>query len=73
VSAGAPHPAWVALARRLDATVVPVSPGDPLAEWLRRGHARAALLRPDRVVLATARRHGPGDGGAWIELLTART
>ncbi|MGH3717181.1 MAG: hypothetical protein ACRDT4_27520, partial [Micromonosporaceae bacterium] len=78
VSAGAPHPALASLARRLYAPVLPVRRGDPLATWLRRGHAGAALLRPDRVVLATARRRRglPGADLAraaptWLHLVAA--
>jgi 3-(3-hydroxy-phenyl)propionate hydroxylase len=39
------------LAEALGAMVVPAPP--PLREWLRSGHATAAVLRPDRVVMAT--------------------
>jgi 3-(3-hydroxy-phenyl)propionate hydroxylase len=42
----------------LDARGVAVhiaSPGSELAEWLRRGHAVAAIVRPDRTVMYAAR------------------
>lgn len=32
-----------------------VTPGTELAEWLRRGHASAAVVRPDRTVMYAAR------------------
>jgi 3-(3-hydroxy-phenyl)propionate hydroxylase len=34
------------------AVAVPVSPGDPLERWLRRGRAVAVVVRPDGTVLA---------------------
>lgn len=37
------------------ATVYFVATGNPLARWLRRGHIVAALIRPDRTVMATSR------------------
>ncbi|KAA1378604.1 bifunctional 3-(3-hydroxy-phenyl)propionate/3-hydroxycinnamic acid hydroxylase MhpA [Aeromicrobium fastidiosum] len=36
----------------LDCVVVETTPGDELATWLGRGRALAALVRPDRTVLA---------------------
>lgn len=42
--------------RHLDADALVASDGTtPLADWLRRGRARAVLLRPDHVVAAQAR------------------
>ncbi|OBH50877.1 3-(3-hydroxyphenyl)propionate hydroxylase [Mycobacterium mantenii] len=40
---------------RRGVTVVLARPGDPLATWLRRGHANAALVRPDRTVARAGR------------------
>ena len=59
------------LARRLDACVVQVGAADGAADtvvtgaaslrsWLRKGHAGAVLLRPDRAVLVSARPGRPG-------------
>lgn len=56
VSAGSPSPELQAVARQLEARVVP-APAE-LLPWLRRGRATAVLLRPDRVVLASADRRG---------------
>ena len=41
------------------ATAYVAAPGSELARWLRRGRVGAVLVRPDRTVMATARR--PGD------------
>ncbi|MBB4680059.1 bifunctional 3-(3-hydroxy-phenyl)propionate/3-hydroxycinnamic acid hydroxylase [Crossiella cryophila] len=41
-----------------DLTVVPVEPDSELGEWLGGNEIRAALVRPDRVVCATARDRG---------------
>jgi 3-(3-hydroxy-phenyl)propionate hydroxylase len=30
-------------------------PGAELADWLRRGHATAAIVRPDRTVMCASR------------------
>lgn len=38
------------------AAVFFAAPGSELARWLRRGRTTAALVRPDRTVMATARR-----------------
>ncbi|WP_220454457.1 hypothetical protein [Nocardioides immobilis] len=35
--------------------VLPTSPGEPLHDWLTRGRARAALVRPDGTVMAAGR------------------
>ncbi|OBI89139.1 bifunctional 3-(3-hydroxy-phenyl)propionate/3-hydroxycinnamic acid hydroxylase [Mycobacterium asiaticum] len=43
------------LLRSHDVTIVRTRPGDELDEWLRRGRAQAALVRPDRTVLRAAR------------------
>ena len=37
------------------AAVHVAAPGSELATWLRRGHAKAAIVRPDRTVLAAGR------------------
>jgi 3-(3-hydroxy-phenyl)propionate hydroxylase len=54
----APDAESLALARRLGARIVrlpSVRDDGVLAGWLRRGHARTVLIRPDRVVLAAGR------------------
>ena len=45
-----------ALADQRCVTVFFAAPGSELAQWLRRGRVAAALVRPDRTVMATARR-----------------
>lgn len=45
-----------ALADQRCATVFLAAPGSELARWLRRGRTTVALVRPDRTVMATARR-----------------
>jgi 3-(3-hydroxy-phenyl)propionate hydroxylase len=46
-------------------TAIHVAGGDSeLAEWLRKGHARAVIIRPDRTVLRAG-----GDAGALVRLL----
>lgn len=35
--------------------VVIVGAGTDLADWLRRGHSTAAIVRPDRTVMRAAR------------------
>jgi 3-(3-hydroxy-phenyl)propionate hydroxylase len=52
---GAPDDATRALAGDLGATLLRIGPRSVLGRWLRGGHARVALIRPDRVVLAAAR------------------
>ena len=47
------------LADKRGVTVLFAAPASELARWLSRGRAGAALVRPDRAVMATARR--PGD------------
>jgi 3-(3-hydroxy-phenyl)propionate hydroxylase len=39
------------------AVLVAAPPGTELNRWLRRSHARAALIRPDGTVQATTRDH----------------
>ncbi|WP_229402386.1 bifunctional 3-(3-hydroxy-phenyl)propionate/3-hydroxycinnamic acid hydroxylase MhpA [Micromonospora okii] len=53
VTARPVEPGTAAEARRRGVTLVPVQPASPLGRWLRRGGARAALVRPDRTVLGT--------------------
>jgi 3-(3-hydroxy-phenyl)propionate hydroxylase len=40
---------------RRGSILVPARPGTPLHRWLRRGHATAALVRPDGTVLRVGR------------------
>ncbi|WP_009476550.1 bifunctional 3-(3-hydroxy-phenyl)propionate/3-hydroxycinnamic acid hydroxylase [Rhodococcus sp. JVH1] len=40
---------------RRGAVVVPAPPGSDLGRWLARGHAAAAIVRPDRTVMRTSR------------------
>jgi len=44
------------LLRQRDTTAIVAEAGTELARWLRRGRTTAALVRPDRTVMATARR-----------------
>ena len=44
------------LIKQRGATTHFAAPGSELAQWLRRGHAVAAVIRPDRTVMATSRR-----------------
>jgi 3-(3-hydroxy-phenyl)propionate hydroxylase len=55
ITAVAPDPAQHALLERCGAKVHVVQPRGELAEWLRRGHARAAIVRPDRTVMRAGR------------------
>jgi len=55
---GPAEPSLVHLAQRLGAATVEIGPDSPLDGWLRRGHARAVVLRPDRVVLAAVPARG---------------
>ena len=50
-----PSPAQQAEIERRGAVVVPAHPGSQLHRWLRRGHARAAVVRPDGTVLRAGR------------------
>lgn len=61
------------LADQRRTTVFFAAPGSEVTRWLRRGRTTAALVRPDRTVMATARRPGdllshtpPCDFGAFI-------
>ena len=49
-------PARRLVAEQRGATAYFAAPGTELARWLRRGHTVAALVRPDRTVMATSRR-----------------
>lgn len=57
-------------ANRLDAVVIDADACDELRTWLRTwlGSARAAVIRPDRVVLTTYPRRG---AATWLTLLPA--
>ncbi len=50
-----PTPPERAVAEQRGAVVHIVEPGTALAAWLHRGHATAALVRPDRTVMACGR------------------
>lgn len=43
------------LLQQRGATAYPAQPGSDLAEWLSRGHATAAIVRPDRTVMCAGR------------------
>jgi len=49
-------PAQQLIAGQRGAVTYFTAPDTPLARWLRRGHTVAALVRPDRTVMATSRR-----------------
>ncbi|MFB9313474.1 bifunctional 3-(3-hydroxy-phenyl)propionate/3-hydroxycinnamic acid hydroxylase [Nocardioides plantarum] len=53
VTARAPAPSLAAPLAAADCAVVTVTAGHELAAWLRTGRAAAALVRPDRTVLAS--------------------
>ncbi|MCZ8381814.1 bifunctional 3-(3-hydroxy-phenyl)propionate/3-hydroxycinnamic acid hydroxylase [Mycobacterium sp. CPCC 205372] len=55
-----------ALAERAGAVVHVAEPGSEVAEWLRRGHATVAVVRPDRTVMCAGR-----DTAALFESLPA--
>jgi 3-(3-hydroxy-phenyl)propionate hydroxylase len=55
VTAAAPTPAQRAALDARGAAVVVAEPGTPLRVWLDRGRAGAAVVRPDRTVLAAGR------------------
>ena len=55
VTARAPEAADRLLAERLGTEVCVAEPGSELAEWLHRGRAEAAIIRPDRTVLRAGR------------------
>jgi 3-(3-hydroxy-phenyl)propionate hydroxylase len=50
-----PTAADEAALRRRGVVVLIPQPGDVLATWLRRGHANAAVVRPDRTVARAGR------------------
>lgn len=56
VTAAPLTPEQHALVDQRSATTYFAAPGTALAQWLRRGHTVAALVRPDRTVMATSRR-----------------
>ena len=53
VTTVAPTPDERASIERRGAVVHVAAPGSELAQWLRRGRASAALVRPDRTVMQT--------------------
>lgn len=55
VTAGNPTPAALEWLQRHHGVVLTVDRRSPLGEWLRRGHARSALVRPDGTVLSATR------------------
>jgi 3-(3-hydroxy-phenyl)propionate hydroxylase len=55
ITTAAPDPAQHELLERRGAKVHIVQPRTELAEWLRRGHVRAAIVRPDRTVMRAGR------------------
>jgi 3-(3-hydroxy-phenyl)propionate hydroxylase len=64
IVAGPVDPRLAALAERVGARSVrlgvDVTDDGQLAAWLAAGRASAALLRPDRIVMASSPSHGPG-------------
>jgi len=55
VTAQAPNAGILKAAEQYGAAVHVVTPGSELADWLRNGNARAAIIRPDRTVLRAGR------------------
>jgi 3-(3-hydroxy-phenyl)propionate hydroxylase len=55
VTSVAPTPAESALTEQRGATVHFAAPGSELAQWLRRGRASVAVVRPDRTVMCAGR------------------
>jgi len=55
ITASHPRAPDQALLRRHGVVVQVAQPGSPLDAWLRRGHATAALVRPDGTVIRTGR------------------
>lgn len=53
VTSEAPAPSDVAALASRRCQVIETRTGDPLSRWLAEGRARAALVRPDRTVLAS--------------------
>ena len=68
VTATTPTPAQQRAIARRGAVVITAAPGSDLHRWLRRGRARAALVRPDGTVWRTGR-----DITALIHCLTPLT
>jgi 3-(3-hydroxy-phenyl)propionate hydroxylase len=55
ITTACPTAADEASLRRRGVVVLNPEPGDALATWLRRGHANAAVVRPDRTVARAGR------------------
>jgi 3-(3-hydroxy-phenyl)propionate hydroxylase len=55
VTAVAPTRVEYALAEQRGAAIYFAAPGSELAQWLRRGRASAAIVRPDRTVMCAGR------------------
>jgi 3-(3-hydroxy-phenyl)propionate hydroxylase len=55
ITASHPRAPDQALLRRHGVVVQVAQPGGALDAWLRRGHANAALVRPDRTVMRAGR------------------
>lgn len=55
ISTARPGAADEAALRRRDVAVLIAEADSPLAAWLHRGHATAALVRPDRTVARAGR------------------
>ena len=55
VTAVAPTRVEYALAEQRGAVIYFAAPGSELAQWLRRGRASAAIVRPDRTVMCAGR------------------
>ncbi|WP_405096610.1 bifunctional 3-(3-hydroxy-phenyl)propionate/3-hydroxycinnamic acid hydroxylase [Micromonospora sp. NBC_01412] len=66
LTVGPLRPQVAAEARRRRVVLVPVEPASDLGRWLRRGGARAALVRPDRTVMRTG-----GDVAALLRVAPA--
>jgi 3-(3-hydroxy-phenyl)propionate hydroxylase len=58
VTTVAPRPVERALAEQRGAVIHVAAPGTELAQWLRRGRASAAIIRPDRTVMRAGRALG---------------
>jgi 3-(3-hydroxy-phenyl)propionate hydroxylase len=56
ISAAVPSPAERTSIARRGAVLHTVTPDSELAQWLRHGHATAAVIRPDRTVMHSGRR-----------------
>jgi 3-(3-hydroxy-phenyl)propionate hydroxylase len=55
ITTTAPGPVERGLIAERGAVLHLAAPGTELARWLRRGHAAAAIVRPDRTVMTTGR------------------